>query len=119
MDAPGVAVQLHEGAEGAVVTGVKGGPCYGTDAESIMRQQLGWDVPVKDLRAWVLGLRAPGEEAQVHLGANQLPDQLTQDGWVVSYRSWYTDRSPPLPKIVFAEKYPYKIRLSITSWTVR
>jgi hypothetical protein len=64
-------------------------------------------------------VRAAGSAARLSFGANGLPSLLQQDGWSVEYRDWYADRSPPLPRKVFAERAPYRVRVSIESWTLR
>lgn len=112
----GVSFHLSGGPQGAVLDGVHGGPLRGPDAEALMRRALGWDVPLRDLRAWVLGLRADSGPAVLRFGENRLPSLLRQDGWVVDYRAWDTSRQPPLPSTVFAAKPPYKVRLSVESW---
>jgi outer membrane lipoprotein LolB len=112
----GMSFRLSGGPGGALLEGLKQGPLRGPDAEALMRKALGWEVPLHDLRAWVLGLRADGGAATLSFGTNRLPSLLQQDGWVVDYREWDTARAPPLPKKVFARKLPYRVRLSIESW---
>lgn len=113
----GKSFRLSGGPEGALLEGLDGGPLHGPDAESLMLRALGWDVPLRDLRAWVLGLRADGGPAELSFGADRLPSLLQQDGWNVDYREWDAARQPPVPKKVFAEKPPYRVRLSVDSWT--
>jgi outer membrane lipoprotein LolB len=113
----GANFRLSGGPDGASLEGLKGGSVQGSDAEALMRKALGWDVPLRDLRAWVLGLRADSGPAEVSFGTNRLPAQLQQDGWTVDYPEWDEGRQPPLPKKVFAANPPYKVRLSIDSWS--
>ena len=108
--------RLSGGPDGALLEGLDGGPVRGPDAEALMRRALGWDVPLRDLRAWVLGLRADTGQAELSFGTNRLPSLLRQDGWVVDYRQWDTNRQPPLPTKVFAQRPPYKVKLSIDTW---
>ncbi len=112
----GKSFRLTGGPEGALLEGVDGGPLRGSDAQTLLRDALGWDVPLGDLRAWVLGLRADAGPAELGFGTNRLPLVLRQDGWTVNYRQWDVARQPPLPLKVFAERPPYKVRLSIDSW---
>ena len=112
----GKSFRLSGGPGGALLEGIEGGPLRGTDAEALMRKALGWEVPLDDLRAWVLGLRAAGAQAELRFGEHDLPSLLTQDGWTVDYRAWDEARQPPLPTKVYAAKPPYKVRLSIESW---
>ena len=111
--------RLSGGPDGALLEGLDGGPLHGADAEALMHKALGWNVPLRDLRAWVLGLRADGGAAELYFGTNRLPSLLRQDGWVVDYRQWDMTRQPPLPQKVFAERAPYKVKLSIDSWQFR
>lgn len=115
----GRSFELSGGPGGAVLKGLDGGPVQGTDAEALMRRALGWELPLHDLRAWVLGLRADSSPAQLAFGDNHLPSLLTQDGWSVDYRVWDATRQPPLPTTIFATQSPYKVRLSVESWTIR
>ena len=115
----GRSFELSGGPDGAVLKGLDGGPLQGADAESLMRRALGWEVPLHDLRAWVLGLRADSGPAELAFGDNRLPSLLTQDGWSVDYRAWDTTRRPPLPTTIFATQPPYKVRLSIETWNLR
>ena len=112
----GKSFRLSGGPAGALLEGLDGGPLRGSDAETLMHKALGWKVPLRDLRAWVLGLRADRGPAQLSFGANRLPALLQQDGWSVDYRAWDESRQPPLPTKVYAAKPPYEVRLSIDSW---
>ncbi len=112
----GKSFRLSGGPDGALLEGLDGGPLRGPDAEALMRQALGWVVPLQNLRAWVLGLRADSGPAELRFGADRLPSRLQQDGWTVDYPAWDAARTPPLPQKVFAERAPYKVRLFIESW---
>ncbi|HET6553835.1 MAG TPA: lipoprotein insertase outer membrane protein LolB [Dyella sp.] len=103
--------------DGAVLDGLDGGPVRSPDAESLVEKALGWRVPLRDLRAWVLGLRADSGPAELKFGPDGLPATLTQDGWNVTYPAWNTTREPAVPNKVFAENPPNKVRLSVESWS--
>jgi outer membrane lipoprotein LolB len=102
---------------GATLEGLDGGPQRSPDVESLVQNALGWHVPLRDLRAWVLGTRADAGPAELTFGDNGLPSMLTQDGWTVSYPAWDTTREPAVPSKVFASNPPYSVRLSVESWT--
>lgn len=118
LTAPFHSFRLSGGPDGALLEGLDGGPLRGADAEALMRKALGWEVPLRELRAWVLGMRATGSPATLSFDEQQLPALLQQDGWAVDYREWDTARQPPLPRKVFAAKPPYKVRLSIESFRI-
>ena len=112
----GMNFRLSGGPDGALLEGVQNGPLRGPDAEALMRKALGWEVPLRDLRAWVLGVRADSGPAELSFGENRLPSLLQQDGWVVDYREWDESHQPPLPTKLFAARPPYQVKLSIESW---
>jgi outer membrane lipoprotein LolB len=112
----GKTVELEGGPGGAVLTGAGREPLAGRNAGEVLNAEFGWNVPVADLAWWVRGLRAPGAPAILTFGANGLPATLDQDGWHVDYRDWYAERSPPLPRKVYASRDPYSVRLSIQEW---
>jgi outer membrane lipoprotein LolB len=112
----GKTVQLSGGPNGAVLTGAGRQPLAGRDAGEVLNAEFGWDVPVADLAWWVRGLRAPGRPAILTFGANGLPATLDQDGWHVDYRDWYAERSPPLPRKVYASRDPYTVRVMVEQW---
>ncbi|MGH8114226.1 MAG: lipoprotein insertase outer membrane protein LolB [Rhodanobacteraceae bacterium] len=113
----GKTVQLDGGPDGAVLTGLGKAPLAGRDADTVLNEEFGWDIPVADLAWWVRGLRAPGDPAVLTFGANGLPATLDQDGWHIDYRDWYAERSPPLPRKVYASRDPYTVRMLIEQWS--
>jgi outer membrane lipoprotein LolB len=100
----------------ATLEGVDPNPDMGRDAERLLRERLGWDVPLKDLDAWVRGMRAASSKAEVQYDDRNLPAVLQQAGWKVEYRDWFADRSPPLPRKVFASRGNARVRVVIESW---
>jgi outer membrane lipoprotein LolB len=115
----GRSFRLTGGPDGALLEGLDGGPQRGANAESLMQRVLGWDVPLDELRAWVLGVRASGTTSQMNFGDDHLLSELQQDGWTVTYLTWDTTRQPPLPTLIRAEKAPFKVKLVVQSWTLQ
>ena len=112
----GRSFRLDAGPDGACLLGLKPQPLCAADAESLLVAQLGWHLPLADLRAWAMGLRAPGSPAQLAFAADGLPAVLDQDGWHVEYRDWDRARSPAMPRAIFARKPPYSVRLYVEHW---
>jgi len=112
----GRSFRLTGGPDGAQLEGLDGGTRRGPDAETLMADAVGWQIPMAELKRWVLGLRADTGPADIRFGDDQLPSQLVQDGWTVDYKAWDATHSPAMPSKVFAEKPPFKVRLAIESW---
>jgi len=107
---------LSGDARRAVLEGVDPQPDTDTDAQRLLHDRLGWDVPLADLRAWVRGLRASGSSASMQYDERNLPAVIEQDDWRVEYRDWFADRDPPLPRKVFASRGDARVRMAVESW---
>lgn len=102
----------------AELSGLREQPILATDAAGLLQRELGWNVPVRELAAWVRGLRAAGP-ARVVFRADGLPAEFIQDGWKIEYRDYDTNRQPALPLRIFASKGDYRVRLAIRNWDLR
>lgn len=101
----------------ARIEGLEGGVRRGRDAGELIRREIGWNLPLQSLAAWVRGLRGPGR-AHVEFDREGLPALIVQDGWHIEYRGWDRDHVPPLPSKVFASRGDRRVRLSIADWTI-
>lgn len=110
--------KLSGDASHATLEGVDPQPDNGSNPERLLKDRLGWDVPLSKLGAWARGLRAPGSVAQLQFDAENRPAVIEQDGWKVEYRDWYIDRNPPLPKKLFASRGSAHVRMSIENWSI-
>ncbi|WP_286240020.1 lipoprotein insertase outer membrane protein LolB [Neptuniibacter halophilus] len=93
------------------------GTFVGSDPESILQQQLGWDLPVSDIYWWVRGLPAPGTAYRETLQNNRL-SLLQQNGWEIEYLR-YNSLTPALPKKIRMTRQGLKITLLVSTWIRR
>jgi outer membrane lipoprotein LolB len=111
--------QLSGDARSARLEGLDGGPRTGSDADLLLRQATGWDVPIRDLSAWLRGLRAPGAPAVMGFDPAGRLIRLAQSGWTITY-SWPTTASGApgdLPARIEAVRGPTRVRLAVDRWT--
>lgn len=108
--------KLSGDAQRATLEGVDPKPDVGSDAQQLLHDRLGWDVPLTDLGAWIRGLRAAGGHATVQYDERNLPAVIEQSGWKVEYRDWFGDRTPALPRKVFASRGNARVRVVLSSW---
>ena len=89
------------------------------DPETLLRDSLGWYLPVSGLRWWVRGLPHPGAQPD-HLGVNASGrlDDLIQDGWQVNYQEYRAQGDPVLPGKLSLENGAVRVRLVISEWSV-
>jgi outer membrane lipoprotein LolB len=107
--------KLSGDARGATLEGVDPQPDHDSDPERLLRERLGWDVPLANLGAWVRGMRAAGA-SRVDYDARNLPALIEQAGWKVEYRDWLAERDPPLPRKLFASRGNARVRVVIDNW---
>lgn len=94
--------------------GLEGGVREGADAEALLAEATGWDIPVAALADWARGARAPGP-ARIEFGPEGLPVLIVQQGWTVEYRDWLPGDTPR-PRRVFAARDGATVRLVVESW---
>lgn len=92
-----------------------GEPQQANDPEALLSQQLGWHVPIRSLRYWVLGLPAPGEHEKTISNAGLL-QTLRQDDWAIEFRDYQQQDGLYLPGRIFANNHQAKVRLIIGQW---
>ncbi|HSG61178.1 MAG TPA: outer membrane lipoprotein LolB [Pseudomonadales bacterium] len=81
------------------------------DIESLLTQHLHWQVPIKELRAWVRGDNAPGDIHVLEESAQRR--RFEQAGWVIEQSKLDPEGRPH--KVVIARP-PYKLTLLIAQW---
>ena len=106
--------RLRRTGAGISLDGLEGGTRTGNDADLLLREATGWQIPVSALSSWVRGARATGA-SDIEFDPSGLPATLRQSGWAVEYRGW-TDAATPLPTRVFARQPQASVRLVIERW---
>ena len=99
----------------ARLEGLDGGPREGPDAEALLLEATGWQLPVDTLAAWVRGTRA-GPQATLESDPLGRPALIREQGWTVEYRAWDAG-SLALPLRVFARRDAASVRLVIERWS--
>ena len=101
--------------------GVDGGPRQGEDAQQVLLEATGWDIPVNQLPDWVRGLVAEGATAaEIDRDAEGRPRRVRQMGWDIQFLDWYPaegDR-PVLPRRIEAVNGDAKVRLLVDGWVL-
>ncbi|WP_445514856.1 lipoprotein insertase outer membrane protein LolB [Stenotrophomonas sp. 3(2025)] len=106
--------------EAGRLEGLAGGPREGEDAQALLLEATGWDIPVNQLPDWVRGLVAGGSGGpeKIDRDADGRPRRLQQMGWVIQYLDWYPAEAgrPALPRRVEAVNGDAKVRLLVDQW---
>lgn len=86
-------------------------------AESLLARELNWHLPADAMRYWVLGMRAPEATSAMEFTADGQLAVLRQSDWEISYVEFDHERTPPLPRKLFARSGEHQVRVSVRSWT--
>lgn len=87
--------------------------------EQLMRQQLGWSLPVSSLYWWVRGLPAPGSSYQLTLNNDSHASRLRQDGWQLDYSDYQRHEQLSLPGRIRLSGPHLQATLLIKQWQPR
>lgn len=91
------------------------------DASRLLQDATGWDVPLSALGCWMRGIEANPAQygvAQLRYGADALPQQLVQNGWVIRYERWQQDPFSHqwMPSRMEAVRGNDRVRLIVDRW---
>lgn len=89
--------------------------------EALIKQQLGWTLPVTQLAYWVRGVPAPkGRITRLEQNSDGLIAQLQQGDWLVTYNHYsdqvLKDQTLALPGKITAEYQDVRLILVIRQW---
>ena len=92
-------------------------PYHTRNPDTILNQQLGWDVPIAALFHWVRGLPVPESDAQFELDERGLITRLKQASWSIIYQGYQPFNTFLLPRKIKLQRGDVKLTLVITQWS--
>jgi len=114
------ALQLRFDGQTLSLTTSRGQTLSGDEATATLRQQLGFDPPIAELRHWLLADAAPVDAAQIETGPNGRPATLQQQQWQIAfedYRAQPLQRSAvQMPRRLIATRGDVRLRLVVDRW---
>jgi outer membrane lipoprotein LolB len=109
----GLRVEL-EGDDLEIATS-RGQTLNGPEARAELERRLGFELPLGEMRWWLLGIPAPGESAVNALATGEIRD-FTQNGWRVSITSRVASLGFSLPQRLTAERDGARLKLLVERW---
>lgn len=85
-------------------------------AKALMQEQLGWSMPVADLKYWLLGRLGPELTDQHVIDPFGRLESLQQSGWQVRYLDYVVVDGFEVPRKLELENMRLRARLVIDSW---
>lgn len=95
--------------------GVKPTPVTGDSAEELLRNEVGWNLPLGPLKSWLQG-RTDNSETAVVVDKAGWPLSIDEAGWRIEFRDWHRNLTPPMPKRIIANNGNFQVRLAIQRW---
>jgi outer membrane lipoprotein LolB len=105
--------------EAGRLEGLEGGTREGEDAEALLLEATGWDIPVNALARWAQGLSAEGMPTDNRTFSPEGRLQtIEQAGWRIDYREWFdaAGQQPRLPRRIEAQRDRAMVRLIVDRW---
>lgn len=100
----------------AVLSFANGETWQSPDVSSLVRDHVGWVVPVDALSWWVRGLAAPGAVEVRHLDEEGRMTFLSQDGWDVDYRKYKEFSGTAMPVRIDARRGEQRVKFIMREW---
>jgi outer membrane lipoprotein LolB len=88
----------------------------GQAARDELERRLGFQLPLDELRWWLLGIPAPGEASVNQDGGSGEIRDFTQRGWRVSINSRAAGLGFSLPQRLTAEREGARLKLFVNGW---
>jgi outer membrane lipoprotein LolB len=84
--------------------------------EVLMRQELGWFLPLSNLRFWSRGLAAPGVVGQQRYDEFGHLQVLQQQGWLINYQRYQAVGNIDLPRNVVMTHRDLRVKIIFKEW---
>jgi len=110
------ALQLTGNAAQVMLEDARGRHYSAADAESLLLQVTGWELPVSGLQDWVRGLPTQGTPASVTLDEAGRIARLEQSGWIIDYQRFATVNGMQWPTRLRLVRADLALRLVIDQW---
>lgn len=111
-------VALRGNGEVVTIADGRGTIVEGEDAGQLMRQALGWSLPVTALQRWITGRVDPAVPAtRLHRQDDGTLTAFEQHGWLVELSAWGETAIGPAPGRVVASRNGRRIVVLCKEWT--
>ncbi len=87
------------------------------DPEGLLRERLGWTLPLRQMRWWALGLPAPSSAAELELDSSGRVLNLEQDGWTLEFDEYQDAGTIELPRRFELANSEATIKVVVDAWS--
>ena len=108
--------RLDAGQAGAELELADGSLYHAETVDELLRERLGWDIPVDSLAWWVRGLEAPGRPGSANIGEDGTLESLEQDGWSIEFGRYREFAGIDLPVKMTARQAERTVKIAVREW---
>jgi outer membrane lipoprotein LolB len=81
-----------------------------------LRERLGFELPLNDLRYWLLGVPDPGSAFELARNEEDRAQELSQAGWTVAYERYMPVGVDRLPARLVLTREGVRVRIVVDRW---
>lgn len=82
-----------------------------------LQERLGFDLPLGNLRYWLLGIPDPALPFELERNAQDRAAHLSQAGWNIAYEDYLPSAGDLLPKRLVLTRADARVRIAVDHWT--
>ena len=98
------------------VTDPQGETFDGERAKALVAERVGSELPISELRYWLVGVPAPGAPFEETLGADARLATLDQAGWRIRYDRYRSAGELVLPAKLDITQGALRLRVAVADW---
>jgi outer membrane lipoprotein LolB len=81
-----------------------------------LQDRLGFELPIDDLRYWLLGVPAPGTAFELTLNSQDRAERVSQSGWTIDFDGYRTVDGELLPDKLVMRRDGVRVRIAVDHW---
>ncbi len=114
-------IQLKKNASQVSLTTSEGEKFQGTNAEQVLYQSTGLNIPVEGLETWIKGIPHPSSSFLPDINAAGQAKSLQQDGWTINYFDYEPvtlahNTQTVLPRKLYMKHNGLALKIVIDQW---
>ncbi len=86
------------------------------NAEILLQQEMGWQMPISGMRYWILGLANPSPYKNLKVDSQGRPKVFEQAGWEIKFLRYKQVKTVLVPDKIVLENDRFKVKVIIKSW---
>lgn len=89
---------------------------FASTPEELVKQELGWQLPISHMHYWVRGLPVPNIKSYKTLDTFNHMVKLEQSGWTIRYLAYTSLLNLDLPRKILMTKDDLRVKIVIRRW---